>query len=84
MVKKIRLIEEEPTFDEMSARDFQDKTLEYMKSIDWKLWEMMKVVQKWAEREGLTDEAQTSSVKVTPKRQKSDVKPIIVDEDEDE
>jgi hypothetical protein len=79
MVKKIRLVEEQPSAEELSAQEFQEKTLEYMKSMDWKLWEMMKVVQKWAEREGLTET--DDAVKATP-RKKSNVKPIIVDEDE--
>ena len=79
MVKKIRLVEEDSTVEELSAQEFQEKTLEYMKSMDWKLWEMMKVVHKWAEREGLSETDDTS--KETP-RKKSNVKPIIVDEDE--
>lgn len=79
MVKKIRLIEDETTVEELDSAEFRAKLLEYLQAIDWKLWEMLKIEQKRAERDGLIEPEITE-----PKRtkKKADVKPVIVDEDE--
>lgn len=79
MVKKIRLIEEEQNDEELDAKEFQAKALEYMQAIDWKLWEMLKIAQRWAEENGYSETPEPQSNR---KATKSDVKPIIVDEDE--
>lgn len=81
MVKKIRLIEEEDSAEELDQKEFQAKMLEYQQSIDWKLWEMLKIMQAWATREGiikLNEAAPTED----DKEPEYDVKSIIVDEDE--
>jgi hypothetical protein len=57
MVKKIKYIEQEKSQDELEEEDFRAKLLEYQKSMDWKLWEMHKIAQAWAAREGLIDQA---------------------------
>ena len=45
MVKKIRVIEEEPSIDAMDEQAYRKQMLEYQKAIDWKLWEMLKIMQ---------------------------------------
>lgn len=45
MVKKIKIIEEEKTLEELTTISFQEKLLEYLQAIDWKLWELMKIEQ---------------------------------------
>jgi len=43
MVKKIRVIDETP--DEIPAESNQDM-MELAKSMDWKLWEILQIMQK--------------------------------------
>ena len=51
--------------------------LAYQQAIDWKLWELLKIAQAFAEREGLSlDDPSPSPTKST-----TNVKSIIVDED---
>ena len=79
MVKKIRLIEDEKPELDPDEKEYQEKMLEVQQAIDWKLWEMLKIAQAWAEREGLVE----PEVKEPGKNSKMPVvKPIIVDEDE--
>jgi len=79
MVKKIRLIEDETTADDLDQSEYQAKMLEYQQAIDWKLWEMLKIAQAWATQEGLiAPEADNVAVRKTT----SKVKPVIVDEDD--
>jgi hypothetical protein len=83
MVKKIRIIEEQPQEEDLNPVDtYETKMLKYQQAIDWKMWEVLKIAQAWAEREGLNteppdnfDEEETVI---------SNVKSIIVDEDDDE
>lgn len=82
MVKKIRVIEEEKTDEELDAQEFQARMLEYMQAMDWKLWEMLKVVQKFAEDNGYADPEETP-VEVKTKKKSTKIKPVIVDEDDD-
>jgi len=42
MVKKIRLIEDEVSDEQMDANDIQKQFLELAKSMDWKLWNYCK------------------------------------------
>lgn len=79
MVKKIRLIEDETSAEDLDNEEFKAKVLEYMQAIDWKLWEMLKIEQKRAEREGLVEQETTEPART---KSKTKVKPIIVDEDE--
>lgn len=81
MVKKIRLIEEEQNEEELDAKEFQAKALEYMQSMDWKLWEMFKIAQRWADENGYGEPTEPTEPKAASKKTKSDVKPIIVDEE---
>ena len=45
MVKKIRVIEEEPSIDAMDEQAYRKQMLGYQQAIDWKLWEMLKIMQ---------------------------------------
>jgi hypothetical protein len=45
MVKKIRVIEEEPTIETLDDQSYRRQMLDYQKAIDWKLWEMLKIMQ---------------------------------------
>lgn len=79
MVKKIRLIEEEASAEELDAIDFQNKVLGFLEAMDWKLWEMLKIEQAREERDGFGVVEEEAA---KPKRKrKSKIKPIIVDEE---
>lgn len=95
MAKKIRVIEEEqPTDSELDTQEFQKRMLEYMQAIDWKIWEMAKIFQQFAEEHGYNSELPKTSdddnsqsdvddvIEEQPNRKTSKVKPVIVDEDE--
>ena len=72
MVKKIKLVEDEKSFEELDTQEFQRQMLEYMKAMDWKLWELLKIEQARAEVNEVTNITNVSD---------PSVKPIIVDED---
>ena len=46
MVKKIRLIEDEVSDDELDTQDMQKQWMELAKSMDWKLWELLQTMQR--------------------------------------
>jgi hypothetical protein len=46
MVKKIRLVEDEVSDEEMDLGDAQKQFLELAKSMDWKLWELLQTIQR--------------------------------------
>jgi len=46
MVKKIRLVEDEVSDEELDKNDIQSQLLEIAKSMDWKLWEMLQTIQR--------------------------------------
>ncbi len=46
MVKKIRLIEDEVSDEQMDSADIQKQFLELAKSMDWKLWELLQTMQR--------------------------------------
>lgn len=58
MPKKIRLIDEEPTATETPAEGTATSTgeidpqqlMKYMEAIDWKLWEMLKLMREQNEK----------------------------------
>lgn len=95
MAKKIRVIEEEQTEEELSTQEFQSKMLEYMHTMDWKLWEMLKIMQSMAEKNGISSDAiddnnvpeETGQVETAviekKERVKKGPKPVIVDEDDE-
>ena len=79
MVKKIRLIEEESTAEELNTTEFQSKLLGYMQAIDWKLWEILKIEQAREERAGFGEVDEEDE---KPRRKsKKNINPIIVDEE---
>jgi hypothetical protein len=82
MVKKIRLIEEEQSSEELDAKEFQAKILEYMQAIDWKLWEMLKIEQARAAREGLLEPEAAADVKRPAREKGKDFKPVVIDDAE--
>ena len=58
MVKKIRVIDEAPAVEEKTAdNDF----MELAKSMDWKLWEMLQILQRFEKKFG--DEETTAKKK---------------------
>ena len=82
MVKKIRLIEDDKPEEEPVTEEQFDQLFALAQSIDWKLWELLKIGQAWADREGLnTHDSPKTEIKITTPKP-SGVKPIIVDEDE--
>lgn len=46
MVKKIRVIDETPDEDTSIGSSSDKDMMELAKSIDWKLWEMLQVMQR--------------------------------------
>ena len=46
MVKKIRLIEDEVSDEELDTQDMQKQWMELAKSMDWKLWELLQTMQR--------------------------------------
>jgi hypothetical protein len=84
MAKKIRVIEEERTEEELSTEEFQAKMLEYMHTMDWKLWEILKLMRAHLETDNVqpdvAEEVEKGVVETTPK--KKGPKPVIVDEDD--
>jgi len=79
MVKKIRVIQDDTAVEELDQADYQAKMLEYQQAIDWKLWEILKIAQAWAAREGLVD-VQSDTPTKTPSN--ITIKSVIIDEDE--
>lgn len=52
MVKKIRVIDEAPAVEEKTAdNDF----MELARSMDWKLWEMLQILQRFEKKIGVLD-----------------------------
>jgi hypothetical protein len=80
MVSKIIVYDEEdPVEDEtVDTATFQTQMLEYMQAMDWKLWELLKIEQARAAKEG--DNA--STVKQPSAKAKAKFNSIIVDEDD--
>ena len=56
MVKKIRLIEDEVSDEQMDANDIQKQFLELAKSMDWKLWELLQTMQRLEKGLTIVDE----------------------------
>ena len=54
MARKIRLIEEEPSDETLDNADFNKTVLELAKSMDWKLWEMLQIMQRLEKQLGTT------------------------------
>ena len=49
MVKKIRVIDEAPAVEEKTA---DNGFMELAKSMDWKLWEMLQILQRFEKKFG--------------------------------
>jgi hypothetical protein len=61
MVKKIRLIEDEVSDDELDTQDMQKQWMELAKSMDWKLWELLQTMQRLERNLRVIDEEPTES-----------------------
>lgn len=61
MVKKIRLIEDEVSDDELDTQDMQKQWMELAKSMDWKLWELLQTMQRLERNLRVIDEEPTDS-----------------------
>jgi hypothetical protein len=46
MVKKIRILDEIDDVTVLSEKEMQEKTYEFAKSMDWKLWEILQIMQR--------------------------------------
>lgn len=46
MVKKIRILDEIDDVPVLSEKEMQEKTYEFAKSMDWKLWEILQIMQR--------------------------------------
>jgi hypothetical protein len=52
MVKKIRVIDEAPAVEEKST---DNDLMELAKTMDWKLWEMLQILQRFEKKIGVID-----------------------------
>ena len=89
MAKKIIMVDEgQPTTDTtvVPQSEFQDAVNAKLDTIDWKLWEILKIAQRWE----LTvvgappTEVPTPLGNLTPHAVDIGMKEIIVDEDDEE
>jgi hypothetical protein len=55
MVKKIRVIDEPKTSEEISDVDFRANMIELAKSADWKLWELLQTIQRLEKKIAVLD-----------------------------
>lgn len=58
MVKKIRLVEDEVSDEELDTNDIQTQLLEIAKSMDWKLWEMLQTIQRVEKNLTIVDDSE--------------------------
>ena len=56
MVKKIRVIDEAPSVDDKPA---DNDMMELAKSMDWKLWEMLQILQRFEKKFGESEQSTT-------------------------
>lgn len=62
MVKKIRLIEDEVSDEQMDTNDMQRQFMELAKSMDWKLWELLQTMQRLEKNLTLLDSDETKDI----------------------
>lgn len=55
MVKKIRVIDEAPAVEETSDNNL----MELAKTMDWKLWEILQILQRFEKKISVLDGAET-------------------------
>jgi hypothetical protein len=81
MAKRIKIIDDD-TEELVDTTEFQHKLLEFMKAIDWKLWELLKIEQARAAKEGLIspEEIPTNNTGIGPFNT-GGISQIILDED---
>jgi len=92
MVKKIRIDDEpEAPNHELDNQEFQQKMLDYMQAMDWKLWEILKIYQEWALQNGYSQDEENLPRKRDPivdtyddDEDDDDIIPIIVDEEDED
>ena len=56
MVKKIRVLEEVETSIVLTEGDMKRQGFEMMKSMDWKLWEILQAMQRMEKRLSVVEE----------------------------
>lgn len=79
MVKKIRVIDEEVDPVELDKKDFEQKLLNYLQAIDWKLWELLKLEQ--AKAGNTAAQAKPKKTKADVDNEQQDFKQIRIDDE---
>ena len=62
MVKKIRVIDEAPTVEEKTP---DNDLMELAKTMDWKLWEILQILQRFEKKIGVLDGADIAEESTT-------------------
>lgn len=71
MVKKIRILDEIEPDPVLTEKEMQEKTYEFAKAIDWKLWELLQIAQRLEKNFPIKDESNSDepvSVKSATKK----------------
>lgn len=70
MVKKIRLVEDEVSDEEMDQGDVQKQLIELAKSMDWKLWELLQTIQRVEKKLSVVDADGSATEETTDEKAK--------------
>ena len=70
MVKKIRLVEDEVSDEEMDQGDVQKQLIELAKSMDWKLWELLQTIQRVEKKLSVVDTDGSATEETTDEKAK--------------
>lgn len=70
MVKKIRLVEDEVSDEEMDQGDVQKQLIELAKSMDWKLWELLQTIQRVEKKLSVVDADESATEETTDEKAK--------------
>ena len=70
MVKKIRLVEDEVSDEEMDMTDTTKQIVELAKSMDWKLWEMLQIMQRLEKKLAVIDTQESKEAETNEKSKK--------------
>lgn len=63
MVKKIRVIDEVPSSEDAKSDAVNNSDLfELAKSMDWKLWEILQILQRFEKKIGVIDGTEVNDV----------------------
>ena len=64
MVKKIRVIDEVPSSEDAKSDAVNNSDLfELAKSMDWKLWEILQILQRFEKKIGVIDGTEVNDIK---------------------